>query len=389
MRIKSIKNAPHLAGRRVLLRTDLNVPIKNNIIQDDFKIIQALATIDFLLAKKAKIILLTHLGEPKGGKPDQDFSVKPIAGLLSKILDQAVEFVPYITGLEVGTAVSRMKNAGIILLENVRFDEREKKNSQKLAKELASFADVYVNDAFAVSHRKHASVSAIKNYLASYAGLLLEKEVMNLERGLYPDKPLVVVIGGAKISTKITLIKNLQKKAWRILIGGGIANNFFAARGLEVGKSLIDKNSLSFARRFSADNIILPVDVIVANSDKDEASEVKSINNILKNDYIFDIGPKTLRLYANFIKSAKTLIWNGPMGMFELKKFKHGTLGIAREIGLHSRGKAFGVAGGGETVAALRMAKMVDDVDWVSTGGGAMLSYLGNEPMPGLKGLIK
>ncbi len=413
MTIKSIRKVKKLFGKKVLLRTDFDVSIKNNRIKDEYRIVQQLPTIRFLLRLRCKIIIVTHLGRPleKGklsararlrGQADRKiknkeyFTAKPIAKRLSQLLGRNVRFVKDGVSFKAGTEISRMKNGEIIMLENLRFENGEQKNSRILARNLAKLADIYVNDAFAVSHRAHASVSAIKNYLPSYAGLLLEKEIVNLHKVLNPKKPLVIVIGGAKITTKIPLIKKLHKKAERILIGGALANNFFVARGFKVGKSLVDKQSIKFAKSFlprwqagGNKNIILPIDVVISNKESGWRAVVKNVNQVGINDYIFDIGPETVRLYANFIKKAKTIIWNGPMGVFEEEKFKHGTLSIARVIASRSTGSAFGVVGGGETIEALKMTKMIDYVDWVSTGGGAMLAFLGGGKMPGLKGIVK
>jgi len=389
MVIKSITGIKSkLAGKKVLVRADFNVPLRAGEIKDDYKIIKGLATIKFLLKNNCRVIILTHLGEPTAGKINEKFSVKPIAKRLGELLGSNVKFISSCIGLQVGTAVSRLKYGEILVLENIRFEPGETTNSRQLAKELAKLADIYVNDAFAVSHRNHASVSAIKKFLPAYAGWLLEQEVVNLKKMQNPKRPLVVVLGGAKINTKISLIKKVGKKAKNILIGGALANNFFLAHGLEIGQSLYDKESLTFAKKFKGQSLILPVDVVVASS-VDSKAKVKSVNQLDSQDAIYDIGPKTVSLFSSIIKQANTIFWNGPLGMFEEDKFKHGTLAIGRIIAARSRGQAFGVAGGGETVEALKMTKMMEYLDWVSTGGGAMLAFLGGEKMPGLAGIIK
>jgi len=389
MRIKSIRQAKNLTGKKVLLRVDFNVPIKGGKIKDDYRIVAGLPTIRFLLRYKCKVIIITHLGCPDG-RVNKEYSTKPIAKHLGKLLGKKVKYVDDCIGFKVGTEVSKINNGEVLLLENLRFYKGEETNNRKFAKELASLADIYVNNAFAVSHRSHASVSAIKSYLPSYAGLLLEDEVVNLNKVLHPNKPLIVIIGGAKIATKIALIKKMYKRAFRVLLGGALANNFFVAHKLEVGKSLLDKQSIGFAKKFKNKNVILPIDVVVAKrGDGSGGATVKNVYSVGKNEIILDIGPKTIRLYNSFIKEAKTIIWNGPMGVFEIEYFKHGTLSIARVIAARSSGAAFAVVGGGETVEALKMTKMLDYVDWVSTGGGAMLAYLGGEKMPGLKGVVK
>ncbi len=401
MTIKSIRKVKKLSGKKVLLRADFDVPIEGNKIKDEYRIVQQLPTIRFLLRHRCRIIIITHLGRPleRGKlkiKNKEHFTVKPIAKRLGQLLGKNVRFIKEGVSFKAGTEISRMKNGEIIMLENLRFESGEQKNSKIFAKNLAKMADIYVNDAFAVSHRAHASVSAIKNYLSSYAGLLLEKEVVNLDKVLSHKNSLVVVVGGAKIATKASVIKKLHNKAWRILIGGALANNFLKARKFEVGKSLIDETSIKFAKGLMSrrqigrnKSIILPTDLVVSNKENGWKAIVKNVNNVNSNDYIFDIGPETVRLYANFIKKAKTIIWNGPMGVFEEKKYKYGTLSIARVIASRSTGAAFGVVGGGETIEALKITKMDNYVDWISTGGGAMLAFLGGEKMPGLKGIVK
>ena len=395
MKIKTIKKARKLAGKKVLLRVDFNVPIKDGKILDDFKILRQLLTIQYLIDNNCKIIIITHLGRPVPGEKNNGLSVKPIAKKLSGFLFKEVKFINNCFGFKVGTEVSQMKNKDVLMLENLRFESGEKKNSKIFAKELAKLADIYVNDAFGVSHRNHASISAIKNYLPSYAGLLLEKEVIHFEKIFNPEKPLVVIVGGVKLDTKIPLIIKFLKKAHRILIGGAVANNFLAAHGLEVGRSSVDKKNINLVKKIinspgkAGKNIILPVDAVVGNKSSSWKPEIRKINRIEKKDYIFDIGPETIKLYAKFIKKANTLIWNGPLGMFEEDHFKSGTLAVARLVAARSSGPAYGVVGGGETVEALKLTKMFEYVDWVSTGGGAMLAYLSGKKMPGLSGLIK
>lgn len=381
MKIKTIKDCKNLHGKKVFLRNDFNVPIKDGKVMDDYKIVKQLPTIHYLLRNKCKLIICTHLG-------DAQASTEVICKYLSKILDKKITFVPSYDFLAIGTQVSKMKEGDIVFLENLRFDKGEKANSKIFAKHLARLADVYVNDAFAVSHRAHASVSAIKSYIPSYAGLLLANEVKHLDKVLNPKKPLIVIVGGVKLDTKIRLIKSFEKNAFRILVGGALANNFFAAHGFEIGKSIADKASIKFAKKLKNKNILTPIDVVVSSSEHGRPI-VKKLHEVGKNDHIFDIGPKTVELYATFIKRASTIIWNGPMGFFEMKSFRFGTKSIARLVAARSSGKAFGAVGGGETVEALKETKMLNHVDWVSTGGGAMLSFLGGEKMPGLSKIIK
>lgn len=390
MKIKSVRELGSLKNKKVLLRLDLNVVILNNKILDLYRIESVLETIDFLLKKNAALIICSHLGKAKG-KVDKDLSLKLVSQTLAKITGKKIKFIPQVFGPEVLAAVDKMKSGDIVFIENLRFEAGELKNDAKFAKKLASLADIYVNDALAVCHRKQASVSAIKKYLPSYAGLLLESELKAFERITSPREPLVVVMGGAKIKTKLPIINNLYGKANNILIGGGIANSFLKYRGYEIGKSLFEEDSILEIKKLAKgkkdlEKIIIPSDVIVKN--RSGAVLAKDIANVLKGDTILDIGPKTISVYAMYIKKAQTLVWNGPMGKFEEKDFSAGTMAMARLIASRSSGRAYGVVGGGETVAALRASFMMEYVDWVSTAGGAMLSYLGAEDMPGLVDIV-
>lgn len=391
MKIKSVRNIKNLAGKTVLLRADFNVSIKDGRIKDDYKIVATLPTIRFLLRHKAKIIIITHLDANKSLPEKNKISTKPVGVRLSQLIGKKVNYLGGCLSEEISQAIIKMKPGEIVLLENLRSYQEEVENNKKFAKALASLADIYVNDGFAVSHRNHASLSAIKKYLPSFAGLLLEKEVLNLHKVLRPAEPLISVIGGSKMETKIKLLKNLGKKSSKVLIGGALANNFIAAHGFKVGKSLADKPSIKLAKILikKYKNIILPVDVVVASRTLRHNAIAKPVNQVSKSDMILDIGPKTVRLYSYFLKKAGTIIWNGPMGKFEDRAYRHGTLAIARIIASRATGPAFATAGGKETIEALRMVKMIDYIDWVSTGGGAMLAFLGGEPMPGLKGIVK
>ena len=390
MKIQSLNSVKNLSGKKILLRVDFNVPLEAGKIKDDYKIVSGLDTIRTLSDKGASLIILTHLGDP-GGKIKADLSTAPLAARLKKLLQKPVKFVADISGpLAVKEAV-KMRPGEIIFLENVRFAAGELKNDKKFAKSLAALVDIYVNDAFAVSHRAQASVSAIKSFLPSYAGLLLEKEIKALQRALKPKKPLVAVMGGAKISTKAPIIKNIYPAANKILLGGGLANSFLKYHGYEIGRSLYDQESLKVIKRLMVGKakdkkIILPVDVVVKISTG--KVKAKSVTDVGKQDMILDIGPKTVELYARLIKSAKTIIWNGPMGKFEEARFRSGTIAVARVIASHSSGRAYGLAGGGETVEALKLSGMMEYVDWVSTAGGAMLAYLSKDKMPGLTKII-
>ncbi|MCD4761683.1 phosphoglycerate kinase [bacterium] len=388
MPVKTVKQIKNLKGKRVLLRVDFNVPLENGRIEDDFKIQAQLPTIRYLLKNQAKVILLTHLGRPEPGKWSKKHSTFSLAKHLDKLIKNKVKYIKDCAGLKAGTAVGKMRNKEVVFLENIRFETGEIKNSRILARHLSGLADIYVNEAFAVSHRQHSSVAAIKDFLPFYGGLLLEREVENLNIALNPKKPLIVVIGGAKIKIKVKVIKRFLKSADKILVGGAVANAFLQAHGVEIGRSLVEKEEIAFARSNKSKKIIVPIDVVVANRATRWQAQLKDLKDIKSTDYIFDIGPKTIKLYSHFIKTAKTIVWNGPLGMFEEKSYKHGTMAIAQTIASRSSGAAFGVAGGGETVEALRLTKMARYLDWISTGGGAMLSYLGGDKMPGLERIV-
>jgi 3-phosphoglycerate kinase len=394
MKIKSIRQIKNLKDQIVLLRVDFNVPIKDRKVRENYKIAMSLPTIEYLLKKGARVVLMSHLGAPKG-KVNPDLSLLPVSKVLQKLLSsqaykKKIKFSSGVVGAKVAKEVNDLKSGDLILLENLRFEIGEEKNSRIFAKKLASLGDLYVNDAFAVSHRNQASVSEIKNFLPSYAGLLLEDEVTSLAKVIKPKQPLVAVMGGAKIDTKAPLLEKMHKKAECILVGGALANNFLKALGYEVGISLIDKSSLVFAKKFIKNGkldkkIILPMDVVVLNAGK---VFVRPISDLKERDAIVDIGPKTVEAFAATIKTAATIIWNGPMGCFEEKESSFGTLAIGRLIAARSKGTAWGVVGGGETVEAIKLTKMSAYVDWISTAGGAMLAYLGGEKMPGLTKIV-
>lgn len=380
-----------IKNKRVLLRCDFNVPISAGKIREDFKIKQSLKTIIFLLNNNCELILVSHLGQPKDGF-DKKFSLKPIADYLSKILARKIEFLSYnkyskFNDIKREINLKTKVGQKVFLLDNIRFFKGEDRDCQRLGKSLAGLADVYVNDAFAVSHRANSSVSAVRKNIPSFAGLLLSKELKNLDKIINPKKPLVLVMGGAKIATKLPIIKKLYHKSAHILLGGALANNFFKAKGLSIGKSLFDQGADQIVKDYlNSKKIILPVDVVVGsyNSKKKIVRKVKKINEITENEFIYDIGPETISLFSKYIKKSKTVVWNGPMGKFEDGDFKKGTIMIATQVATHARGSSFGVVGGGETVEALNLSKMSSYVDWVSTGGGAMLSYLSGDKMPGI-----
>lgn len=389
MKIKSLEQKKDWQGKKVLLRVDFNLPIKNGKLGEDFRILSALPTIKFLVKKGASLIIITHWGDPKAG--DRSLSTKKLANHLRKLAKLKVRFIPDLVGEKAIRAAINLKSGEIIFLENLRFHAGEKKNDERLAQSLATLADVYVNEAFSVCHREQASVAAVSDYLPTFAGFQLAAEINNLQKISQAIKPLVLVMGGAKISTKAPLIKKLYKEAHKILIGGALANAFFKEQGLEIGKSLFDKGSKKevgdfFKNKKLLSKIVLPLDVIV--KDSKGKSRHCLVGDVKKSDIILDIGPTTITLFSLYIKKAQTIVWNGPLGKFEEIPYKHGTLAIATIIAARSTGKAFGLVGGGETIAALKLTKMEDHVDWISTAGGAMLAYLGGEKLPGLKNII-
>lgn len=388
--IKSIKSLKNISGKRVLLRLDLNVQIVKGKILDDYRLFLALETIDFLLKKKAKLIIISHLGRAEGVF-DEKYSLKPVANRLKKLIKHPFSFVPEYEPEKAIGKIAKLNNSEAVLLENLRFNPGELSNDSGFAKELASLADIYVNDAFSVSHREQASVTAINKYLPSYGGLSLEKEIIALDRVLLGKKPFIVIMGGAKIETKAPLIKKLLPKADKILIGGALANTFVKGLGYEVGKSYCDKECEKivkeiYSKRGADEKLVLPIDFVVSDS-KGKIRLVRP-DEVKKSESILDIGPETISLFAGHIKTATTLIWNGPMGKFEESHFKQGSLSVARLVAARSRGRAYGVVGGGETVTVLKMTRMEEYVDFVSGAGGAMLSYLAGEKMPGIKKIL-
>ncbi|HLF54625.1 MAG TPA: phosphoglycerate kinase [Candidatus Nanoarchaeia archaeon] len=381
--MRSLKEAD-VKGRRVLVRVDFNIPLKNGKVVDDKRIRAALPTIDFLRKKKAKVILISHLGRPDG-KVVEDLRLEPIAHALSKMLKYPVHHEPDCIGSDVEDRVRTLHDGDVLLLENLRFYPEEEADDDLFAQKLAAFADVYVNDAFGTCHRAHASVHAVTRYLPSYAGFLLEKEVKVLSSLLKnPKRPFVAVMGGAKVSDKIKVIENLLKRVDAILIGGAMMFTFYKALGYNIGKSKFEADKVALAKALlkkGKKKLALPIDVVVALSPKAKG-KVMSSRSIPKSMMGLDIGPVTQQIYANIIRDAKTVFWNGPMGMFEVKRFAKGTLSIAKAMA-ECRGVT--VVGGGETVSAVE--KLSKKFTHVSTGGGAALEFLEGKSLPGIAAL--
>jgi phosphoglycerate kinase len=377
-----------VSGKKVLVRVDFNVPIKDGKVGDDTRIQAALPTINYLLERDASLILCSHLGRPKG-EVKAEFSLKPVADYLAKILGKPVIFSADCIGPMAEDAASQLKTGEILLLENTRFHAGEKKNDPEMAKQLAGLADIYVNDAFGTAHRAHASNEGVAQYLPSVAGFLMEKEIRYLGQAIAaPARPFLAILGGAKISDKIGVIKNLLDKADQVLIGGGMANTFFKAQGYPVGDSLVEDESLDVARELvkTAENQLrLPVDVVIGDGFSDEAQkQVMSMGPIPDGWRILDIGPETVATFGKLISEAGTVAWNGPMGVFEFPNFAVGTNGIAAAV---ADSGATSIIGGGDSVAAVKQAGLAEDVTHISTGGGASLEMLEGKTLPGLAAL--
>jgi phosphoglycerate kinase len=380
-----------LKGKIIFLRVDFNVPLDEECkIRDDSRIKAALPTINYLLEQKAKVVVASHLGRPKG-EYIPEFSLKPVAERLSEIIPQEVILAPDVIGEEVLKLKKELKEDQALLLENLRFHKGETANDSSFAQLLAQEVDYYVNDAFGASHRSHASIVGISQYVRkSAAGFLLEKEVDYLSKAVHsPPKPYVAILGGAKVSDKIPVIENLLNKADSILIGGAMAYTFFKAQGFEVGRSLVEEDKIELAYllldRAQAEkvNFYLPLDHIVA-AEKDPDTEVKTVDSppIPSNLMGLDIGPKTVGKYSEIISEAKTIFWNGPMGVFEIEKFSQGTKKIAEAV---ASSEALSIVGGGDSVAAVYKAGVSEKISHISTGGGASLEFMANETLPGIE----
>ena len=387
MKLKSIKDVD-VKDKRVFLRVDFNVSVEGGKIEDDFRIRKSLHTIDYLLEHEAKIIIGAHLGRPKG--VDKNLSTKVLSKKLSELLDYEVGFISDCIGDRVKNAVDDLRSGEILMLENLRFYKEEQENDDNFARELASFADVYVDDAFSVSHRAHASISAITKFIPSYAGFLLQDEVEALS-SVYgsPKHPLVMVMGGAKAPTKVKLIKRFMDKTDHILLGGVIANVVLDAKGIAVGKSKIDETVKDSLKEIdlTSPKLHLPVDVVVANDVSEDADiDIVATGSVDDSHIILDIGPSTIDLFSDIVSKAKMIVWNGPLGYYELKKFSTGTDEFADALCSSS---AYKIVGGGESIAALDKIGDLYKIDFVSTGGGAMLEFLAGSNMPGIEPLIK
>ena len=372
-------------GKRVLVRVDFNVPLKDGAVADDTRIQAVLPTLNYLLEHGAALIVCSHLGRPKG-KIVPEFKMDPVAARLSELLDRPVKKLDDCVGPEVEAATQAMQPGDVILLENTRFHPEERANDPEFAQQLAALAEVYVNDAFGAAHRAHASNVGVAQDLPTVAGFLMEKELEFLGQAIEnPERPYVAILGGAKISDKIGVIESLLQQCDRLLIGGGMANTFFEAMGFEVGDSLVEEEAVSTARALlekTRGRLILPVDVVIADAfDNDANTRVVAPNEVSAGWRILDIGPKTVSTFESALGGARMVVWNGPLGVFEMPNFAQGTFDVARML---ADLDAVTIIGGGDSAAAVRQAGLVDKMSHVSTGGGASLEFLEGKTLPGV-----
>lgn len=383
-----------LKGKKVIVRCDFNVPLdENKNITDNRRIVGALDTIKYLLEQNAKIILMSHLGRPKGEvKPE--FSLRPVADELSRLLGKKVKLADDIIGESAKKLTSEMAEGDIVLLENVRFDSREEKNDLEFAKQLASMADVYVNDAFGTAHRAHSSTAGIAEFLPAVSGFLMEKELNFLGTALEnPERPFVAILGGAKVSDKIAVIDNLLEKVDCLIIGGAMANTFIKAKGYNVGKSLCEDDKIELAKELMKKaeskgvKLVLPIDCRLGREfSKDTESKIADIGDVTDEWSIFDVGPKTIDLYKKELANAKTVVWNGPVGLFEFDKFAVGTNSVAEILAGLTDAKT--IIGGGDSAAAVEKSGLAGKMTHISTGGGASLEFLEGKKLPGVECLL-
>ncbi|MES0038237.1 phosphoglycerate kinase [Mesorhizobium sp. M0046] len=389
---KTLDDIGNISGKRVLVRVDLNVPVTEGKVTDATRIERIAPTIAELSGRGAKVILLAHFGRPKDG-PTPEFSLEPIAKATADVLGRPVGFAADCIGDKAASAVAAMESGDVLLLENTRFHKGEEQNDPAFTEKLAANGDIFVNDAFSAAHRAHSSTEGLAHVLPAFAGRTMQAELDALEKGLgNPVRPVVAIVGGAKVSTKIDLLMNLVKKVDALVIGGGMANTFLAARGTDVGKSLCEHDLATTAKQIMIEAaeagcaIILPADGVVAREFKaGAANETVAIADVPADGMILDVGAKTVKTIAEWIDRAATLVWNGPLGAFEIEPFDHATVATARHAAARTKaGRLVSVAGGGDTVAALNHAGVSDDFTYVSTAGGAFLEWMEGKPLPGV-----
>lgn len=394
---KTLDDLQDVAGKRILVRVDLNVPVKDGAVSDATRIERVAPTITELAGKGARVVLLAHFGRPKG-KVVPEESLKPVATAVEKVLGRPVMFASSCIGDDAASAVASMSDGDVLLLENTRFHAGEEKNDAEFVKALAANGDAYVNDAFSAAHRAHASTEGLAHLLPAYAGRTMQAELEALEKGLgQPDRPVLAVVGGAKVSTKIDLLSNLVQKVDALVIGGGMANTFLAAQGVEIGKSLCEHDLADTARQILRDaeaagcTIVLPVDAVVAREFKAGAdNETVSVSSVPADAMILDVGPESVTNVQSWFDKAKTLVWNGPLGAFEIAPFDKATVSAARYAAERTEaGKLVSVAGGGDTVAALNHAGVANQFSYVSTAGGAFLEWMEGKTLPGVAALSR
>jgi phosphoglycerate kinase len=388
MNKKTVKDID-LKGKRVFMRVDFNVPMADGKVTDDKRIKASLPTIQYVLDQGASLLLASHLGRPKGG-PAPEFSLRAASEVLASLLGVPVKMAPAAVGPEVEAMAKDLKPGEVILLENTRFHKGEEKNDLELAKQMAALADVYVNDAFGSAHRAHSSTEGIARYLPAVSGFLMEQELEYLGRAVAdPEHPYIAILGGAKISDKIMVVETLLSKADKLIIGGGMANTFLAAQGINMQDSLVEEASFETAKTLMAkwgEKIILPVDAVIADKfDADANSQVVDVDQIPAGWRMLDVGPKTLELYQRELRGAKLIVWNGPVGVFEMPKFAEGTFALARML---ADSGATTVIGGGDSASAVKKAGLAKQMTHVSTGGGASLEFLEGKELPGVAALM-
>jgi phosphoglycerate kinase len=388
-------NDLQLKDKKVLMRVDFNVPLKNGVITDDNRIAQALPSIQYVLDQGGLLILTSHLGRPKGER-NEEYSLKPVAEHLKTLVNTTVHFANDCIGEEAETAINSAKAGEIVLLENVRFHAGETSNDEDFAQALSKHADVFVNDAFGTSHRAHASVAGVTKFVEqSASGFLLEKEIKYLDESVNtPERPFVAILGGAKVSDKIGVIENLLSKVDTIIIGGGMTYTFYKAKGLPIGNSLLEEDKVELAKEIlekaekAGVNLMLPLDSVVAREFSNDAeNEVVDEDGIEDGWMALDIGPQSAIAFGNVIKSAKTVLWNGPMGVFEMSNFADGTFAVAEALAEATQFGATTIIGGGDSAAAIKASGLSEKVSHVSTGGGASLEYLEGKELPGVSHL--